>query len=161
MQFDFENLWRKDAGMLQKEIIMIWKQFDPSPEAGKAEERLRQLVYIVKNDFDQVIGISTAQKIYVKQLRNYLYSVRLLTIPTARQTGLESKLMVATRDFLESIHGQDGKDKCIGIIILVENKDDTEVIREAIWEVSQMIYIGNSGNGQQVRVYYFKGALIA
>lgn len=156
----FENLWGKHPGELQKEIITIWKQFSPSLDAEKAEDRLRQLVFVVKNEFEQVVGISTAQKVYVKQLRNFLYSVRLLIVPTYRQPGLASKLIVLTRDFLESIHQQDGPERSIGVITLVENKEYGETRREAIWRASQMVYIGNSGNGHQIRVYYFKGATI-
>ncbi|MCB0488004.1 MAG: hypothetical protein R2820_03185 [Cyclobacteriaceae bacterium] len=156
----FENLWGKHPGELQKEIVTIWKQFSPGMEAEKVNERLSQLAYVVKNEFEQVVGISTAQKVYVKQLRNYLYSVRLLIVPSYRQPGLASKLIVLTRDFFESIHKSDTDERTIGIITLIENKDYSETRREAIWHASQMVYIGNSGKGFQVRVYYFKDATI-
>lgn len=159
-EFDFENLWRKDPGTLRKEIVTIWKQYSPELESEKIEERLGQLAYVIKNEFEQVVGISTAHKAYVKQLRNHLYSVRILIIPSARQAGLATKLMVMTRDLLESIHETDTPNKCIGIITLVENKQFAEARREAIWKASQMVYIGNSGKGYQIRVYYFKGAVI-
>lgn len=156
----FENVWRKNV-FERQEIKSLWRQFNPGLEEKKAEERLGQIVWLVKNEFNQVVGISTAQKVYIKQLRNYLYSVRLLVIPFARQPGLATKLLVMTRDFLEAMHVQDGHDKCIGIITLVENNEYAALRREAIWKASQMVYIGNSGKGRQVRVYYFKGALIA
>lgn len=157
----FENLWKKQPGELRKEIVTIWKQFNPEFEANQIEERLQQLVFVIKNEFDQVVGISTAHKAFIKQLKNYMYSTRMLITPMARQPGLESKLMVETRNFLESIHQQDGERTAIGLITLVENVEYADVRREAIWPASEMVYIGNSGKGFQVRVYYFKGAMIS
>jgi len=158
---EFENLWRKDPGNLRKEILTIWKQYITGVEANQIEERLNQLVFVIKNEYDQVVGISTAYKAYVKQLRNYLYSVRILIIPSFRQPGLASKLIIETRDFLESVHQHDLPDKAIGIITLVENREYARAHNEAIWRASKMVYIGTSGRGYQARVYYFKGALIA
>ncbi|MEQ8423531.1 MAG: hypothetical protein RIA63_02405 [Cyclobacteriaceae bacterium] len=159
-EYSFENLWKRNPSELKKEILTIWKQFNPDLEGEKAEERLNQLVFVIKNEFGQVIGISTAHKAFIKQLRNYLYSIRILIVPSARQPGLASKLIVETRDFLESIHQEDKENKCIGVITLVENEQYAEARKEAIWKASQMVYIGNSGKGFQIRVYYFKDAVI-
>jgi len=83
----FENLWRKDPGALKKEIITIWKQHNPAFEENQAEERAKQIVYVVKNEFEQVVGISTAYKVYIKQFRNYFYSIRLIIVPEFRSQG--------------------------------------------------------------------------
>lgn len=157
----FENLWQKDPGELRQELITIWKQFNPSIEAELAEERLRQLVFVIKNEFNQVVGISTAYKAYIKQLRNHLYALRLLVLPEYRIPGLASKLLVETRNLLESVYQQEADDPCIGIITLVENEDFKRVRNEAVWRASKMVYIGNSKQGHQVRVYYFKDAPIS
>lgn len=156
----YENLWRKDPGELKKEVITIWKQYNPGIEEAQAEERANQIVYIVKNEFDQVIGVSTAFKVYIKQFRNYLYSIRLLILPEFRSQGLATELLVRSRDFLESIHKEDKQETPIGLITLVENELLKNNKREAIWPASKMIYAGNSSKGHHIRVYYFKGAVI-
>jgi len=159
-EYSFENFWQKDPGKLRNEILTIWKQHIPQLVGAKAEERLSQLVYVMKDASNQVAGESTAQKVYIKRLKSYLYGVRIMIRPFDRQPGLSSKLMVMTRDFLESIHTKDSTNPTIGIISLVENKEYLVHRREAIWKASQMVYIGNSPTGKQIRVYYFNDAMI-
>ncbi len=156
----FENVWRKDLGELKREILIMWKQHNPGIEERKAEERLSQVVYIIKNELDQVVGVSTAFKAYIKQYRNYFYSIRLLILPTFRSHKLATTLLVKSRDFLESIREEDKPDPAIGLITLVENELLKQNKREAIWPASKMIYAGNSSKGHHIRIYYFKGAMV-
>lgn len=156
----YENLWRKDLGELKKEVITMWKQHNPGFEEAKAEERANQIVLVAKNEFDQVIGVSTAFKVYIKQFRNFMYSIRLMVLPEYRSQKLATDLLVRSRDFLESIHQEDLPDSPIGLITLVENELLKKNKREAIWPASKMIYAGNSSKGHHIRVYYFKGATI-
>mgnify|MGYP000858923462 FL=1 len=156
----FENLWRKDPGALKKEIITIWKQHNPAFEENQAEERAKQIVYVVKNEFEQVVGISTAYKVYIKQFRNYFYSIRLIIVPEFRSQGMATELLVRSRDWLESVHQEDKPDPPIGLITLVENELVKKNKREAIWPASKMIYAGNSAKGHHIRIYYFKGATL-
>jgi hypothetical protein len=117
----YENLWRKDLGELKKEVLTMWKQHNPGFEEGKAEERASQIVWVAKNEFDQVIGVSTAFKVYIKQFRNFMYSIRVMVLPEYRSQKLATDLLVKSRDFLESIHQEDLPDPPIGMITLVEN----------------------------------------
>ena len=114
----------------------------------------------MKNEFEQVIGVSTAFKVYIKQFRNFMYSIRLMVLPEYRSQKLATDLLVRSRDFLESIHQEDLPDPPIGMITLVENELLKKNKREAIWPASKMIYAGNSSKGHHIRVYYFKGATI-
>jgi hypothetical protein len=156
----YENLWRKDLGELKKEVITMWRQHNPGLEEEKAEERANQIVLVVKNEFEQVIGVSTAFKVYIKQFRNFMYSIRVMVLPEYRSQKLATDLLVKSRDFLESIHQEDLPDPPIGMITLVENELLKKNKREAIWPASKMIYAGNSSKGHHIRVYYFKGATI-
>lgn len=147
-------------GELKKEVVTMWKQHNPGFEEAKAEERANQIVLVAKNEFDQVIGVSTAFKVYIKQFRNFMYSIRLMVLPEYRSQKLATDLLVRSRDFLESIHQEDLPDPPIGLITLVENELLKKNKREAIWPASKMIYAGNSSKGHHIRVYYFKGATI-
>lgn len=155
----FENLWQKDVSHIQEQVLKIWRDHG-GPDAQQALERLRQIVFVVRDPTGEVVGISTAFKAYIKQLRNHLFAFRLMLVPDYRIPGLTSKLLVSTRDFLESIHHLDTTDQAIGLITLVENQRLKEHRNEAIWPASGMVYIGNSKEGSHIRVYYFKGARI-
>jgi hypothetical protein len=155
----FENRWLKDTSDIYEAVLDIWAQHR-GPVGENAEQRLRELVFVIRNESGEVVGMSTAFKAYVKQLRNYFYACRLLLVPDYRIPGLTSKLLVSTRDFLESIHDAEPVNPAIGLITLVENTRIKERRNEAIWPASGMVYIGNSKEGHHIRVYYFKGAVI-
>lgn len=154
-----ENVWKRDVSHIGGQVLEIWRT-NAGPVGEEAIERLRQLVFVVRNDRGNVVGMSTAFKAYVKRLRNHFFALRLMLVPDYRVPGLTSKLLVATRDFLESIHGLEEANKAIGILTLVENDRLKEKRNEAVWPASRMVYIGNSGDGHHIRVYYFKGARI-
>jgi len=156
----YENLWGMDAAELKKEVITMWKQHNPGFEGAKVEERANQIVFVAKNEFEQVIGVSTAFKVYIKQFRNFMYSIRVMVLPEYRSQKLATDILVKSRDFLESIHQEDLPDPPIGMITLVENELLKKNKREAIWPASKMVYAGNSSKGHHIRVYYFKGATI-
>ncbi|MDZ7650060.1 MAG: hypothetical protein U5K54_24660 [Cytophagales bacterium] len=95
-----------------------------------------------------------------KQLNNknfYLY--RSIILPGYRHPGLTSKLIVETRDFLESA-SQVILNPCIGMLTFVENPRIQQFRREAIWPASKLAYIGMDKQGRHIRVYYFRGATI-
>jgi hypothetical protein len=154
----FQNVWGKDVSAFEAQVRNLWKQHG-GPIGVSAGNRLSQLALIIKDPDDKVVGMSTAFKVHVKQLRNYFFAIRLLIAPEFRIPGLTSKLLVLTRDFLESIHHQEVP-PAIGVITLVENQRMKEKRNEAIWPASGMVYIGNSGEGHHIRVYYFKDARI-
>ena len=161
-QLIFENLWQKKDSPFHASIIKLWKKNAPGMPAEQFTNRLHQIVFAVVNESGEVVGVSTAFKIYVKQLRNYMYAFRCLVDPAYRSPGLPSALIVKTRDYLEQIYSTDreGEGQCIGIITLVKNEHFRKVRNEAIWPASKMVYIGNSQKGYPIRVYYFNKALI-
>lgn len=152
----FENWWEKDIAPLEDQILMIWRDHG-GPTGERARERLKEIVFVARDPGGRVVGLSTAFRVYVKQLRNYFFALRVLIVPEYRIPGLTSKLVVQTRDFLESVAANAS---AIGIITLVENPRLKKYRNEAIWPASGMVYIGNSGEGHHIRVYYFKGARI-
>ena len=156
---NFENVWTKSKTDLLSEIAPIWREF-----GGLKEEeigtRVNQLLYLVRNEKKEIVGVSTAYKVYLRQLKNYFYAFRCMLIPSYRIPGLTSKLLVMSRDFLEEIHLQEQNHRPIGVVTLVENSRINEHRREAIWPASKMVFVGVSKEGHQLRVYYFKDARI-
>lgn len=143
-------------------IEELWKRNFPAMTEAQTRTRLKQVVLVIRNEADEVVGASTSYKAYISQLKNNLFAFRCFIDPAFRIPGLTSTLLVKTRDFLEQTSEQevDDKDRCIGMITLVENERIMKFRNEAIWPASKMVYIGNSPKGYHIRVYYFKKALI-
>lgn len=156
----FENVWGGDGSALKEPMLSFWKAHR-GPVGDEAAERLKQLVFVVRDESGAIVGASTAFKAYVKQLRNYFFIFRLMIAPECRIPGLTSKLLVLTRDLLESICGEEVPDTPIGLLTLVQNEKLKKYRNEAIWPASKMVYIGNTPDGHHIRVYYFKGARIS
>jgi hypothetical protein len=161
-QLIFENLWQKSDGVYSSRIKQLWKTNMPSFSEEQMNTRLQQAVFALRTPAGQVVGVATAYKAYIEQLRNRLYAFRCFIDPSFRFPGLTEALLVKTRDFLEEIHTTDGdeKERCIGMITLVENERIVKARNEAIWPGSKMVFIGNSPKGFPMRAYYFKNALI-
>lgn len=157
-----ENLWKKDEPAVKEAVMKLWLSNFPAMPQHIFQERLDQLVFVVRNQNGNVVGVSTAYKVYIKHLKNYMYSFRCFLDPLHRIPGLTTKLIVSTRDLLEEIYQTDGpeNERCIGMITLVENERILKYRKEAIWPGSGMVYIGNSPKGNHLRAYYFNKALI-
>jgi hypothetical protein len=161
-QLIFENLWQKKATPYHEEVKIMWRKHFSSLTEDQLNARLDQVVFALRTPEGKVVGVSTAHKAYIGQLKNHLYSFRCFLDTEHRIPGLMSTLIVKTRDWLEEIHQSDGdeKNRCIGMITLVENERIMKFRNEAIWRASKMVYIGNSPKGFHIRAYYFKKALI-
>jgi hypothetical protein len=151
-QLVFENVWKQDVPQIKKQAIAIWRQ-SPVIDPASMEDRARQIVFVAKNDRGQVVGITTAYKAYVKQMQNFFYMYRCLVVHEYSTPGLETKLTILTRDFLESVYRSE-KDHIIGLMAIVQHPKLKE-IGKAIWPSTKLTYIGNTSEGHHIRVYYF------
>lgn len=158
----FENLWQKKDSPLGEEVKKLWKRNFPDMTDDHLNKRLQQVVFAIRTESGEVVGVSTSHKAYIEQLKNRMYNFRCFIDSEYRIPGLTSTLLVKTRDWLEEIHLTDGEEdtRCIGVITLVENERIMKHRNEAIWPASKMVYIGNSPKGFHIRAYYFKKALI-
>ena len=151
------NIWNKPE--YWPEVIDFWQSRKALPKTIKAEDRAKELVMMVK-DQNKVVGVTTSFRTQIPFLnQNYFFSFRTLIHPDHRIPGLSSKLTVMTRDFLESLY-LEKKTDCIGLIVFAENKEILRNRTEAVWRASKLTFIGNTSDGMQMRVYYFKGARI-
>jgi hypothetical protein len=137
-------------------VIALWKKH--FPVMADIDRRIKEVVFVVENGKGEPVGVSTAARMHVPQLKNHLYSFRLFIDPEYRIPGLTSALIVKTRDELEERTRVEphSNTKCVGMITLVENDRILQHRREAVWPASKMVYIGNSPKGKHIRVFYFE-----
>jgi hypothetical protein len=157
-QLVFENVWHRDVPEVRRQAIAIWKQ-SPAIDASSMEERARQIVFVAKNNNGQVVAITTAYKAYVKQFRNFFYMYRCLVVREYSLPGIETKLTILTRDFLESIFKAD-KDQIIGMMAIVQHPK-LKAIKKAVWPSTKLTYLGNTAEGHHIRVFYFPNVSIS
>jgi hypothetical protein len=163
LMLDLENVYKNDLQSVKQEVAKFWKSEGALVEDLHIEERLSQVVFIIRNsESGNLVGVSTAEKKKVQALNNnYFYEFRCFIEDAHRIAGLDVKLSSMTFNFLESIRGQDPH-KPIGIFSVLEN--DTlkkePVWRRAVWPEIEMYFVGFTNSGNPIRVHYFKGVRI-
>lgn len=161
MAINLETIWRKSLPEMREEIASFWDENKLLPPGVSAEERVKEVVLLARNESGKIVGISSAMHIQFKQLNNnYFFAYRSVILPPYRVPGLAQKMIVETRDLLEKYATTMTENKCIGMVTFVENKGVIEKINYGVWPSSKMVYIGNDKQGRQIRLYYFKGAMI-
>lgn len=143
----------------RSDVVEFWEQHAPGLSAEQIQKRLEQLVYVVRRKTDRsIVAESTAEEIFVKQLRNYFFNIRFMVVrEKVLSPGLLGKLITETFHALEekrSVH------RSIGVITLIEHEKLKQVLTKAILPASGLVFIGNSPRGHQIRVRYFENALI-
>jgi len=156
-QFKFENVWSLKNQDLLDEIVDAWTKVGAIPGNQSGMDRAKQVVYIVRNAENKIIGISTAYLANVPLLKNNLFVFRCMIFPGFRIPGLLAKLTSMSLQYLESIH-HSLKQKVVGVFTEVENKELHKMNYAVL--PSGFTFIGYSKRGNPIRVYYFKGAKI-
>ena len=139
-------------------MIELWKSNNLLPEESDPSRRSKQVVWAIFNDADQVIGLSTAFPEFSKVLQNHVFMFRCFILPDYRFPGLLTKLTVMTRDYLNSIYKTEDP-QCIGMMSIIENERINEY-NKPIYKGGDMIFIGYTAKGMQMRIVYFDGATI-
>ena len=152
-EYKFENSWQQQPSGLE-EIINFWKQ---EVNESWQEEWINHVLFIAKEESGRVVGISIAINSPVKQLKNNLYHLRCYVLPAWRLKGIARDMICRSIDFLESVNEDK---KCIGAFCWVTDAGLKTKKNEAIWPLSKMVYLGNSGEGHHLRVRYFKRSVI-
>ena len=151
------KVWNEKDEVLINEIIDVWRNAKVLPPNSDPHERAKQVVLVVRNENEKIIGITTALRRPFPQLRNDLYYVRGLILPDFRLPGLFAKMSLETFKTLEdhTIQSTEQK-KPIGTISEIENKRLKEANLTRL--PSGMTLLGFSQNNNPIYVHYFKGA---
>lgn len=159
-QLEIENVWTRVSDDLQREIVDFWTSNKMLPQGVDPIERSKQVLLTVRNE-GKIVGLTSADLVRFRQLNdNLFYMFRMAVLQPFRVPGIESKLMVESRDILEHHAETQTVNKCIGVLVFVENPGLVEKRNEAVWPASKLTYIGNDKQGRHIRVYYFKGVRI-
>jgi hypothetical protein len=159
-QLDISYVWRNVTPDLQKDIIDFWISHQILRPETDAQERAQQVVLTVRHD-RKIVGLTSADLVSFHQLNdNIFYNFRMIVLPEFRIPGIESKLIVETRDRLEAYSQSQTNTRPIGMLTFVENVELKAKRNEAVWPASKMVFIGMDKAGRHIRVYYFRGARI-
>ncbi|MEI9920080.1 MAG: hypothetical protein WDO14_14975 [Bacteroidota bacterium] len=158
--FEISNVWMKITPELGQEIIEFWTSNRMLKPNVDVQERAKQIVLTFRHK-GKIVGLTSAGVVRYQPLNSNIFFIfRMIVLPEFRIPGIESKLIVETRDILEAFSEKQTENKCIGILTFVENPQLIAKRTKAVWPSSKMVFIGNDKSGRQIRLYYFKGVTI-
>lgn len=155
-EIDLNLVWKSEES--KESSIDFWNRTLTTINFDVTERSEEVVFQVVKED--AIIGISTAKAVNLPHFGNVnFYNFRMLIHPEHRIPGLADKLTVDTISFLENLYLKNESD-CIGVLAVLENNELNNKRREAVFSSSGLTFVGNSKNGAQIRIKYFKGAKI-
>src|SRR5687767_7796872 len=98
MSLEFECIWNKEAFADIDQVKAMWQKYQAIEGEEMIEKRVKQIVFIMKNQVGEVCGVSTARPVQAKFLNgHFFYEFRCFIAPPFRAPGLDTLLAVKTK----------------------------------------------------------------
>lgn len=123
------------------------------------EARAKELVAAAYRD-GELIGVTTATLERLENLRARFAVFRAAVDPAQRRTHAAIALAIYTRDLMEEWAEDNPDEKIAGLAGVVENREIAARLREPYWPVTRLGLVGHTSDGRQIRVAWFRNALI-
>ena len=165
--YQLQGVWPSPSKAIQDEVVSFWLAEGALPDPAIASQRACELMVVARNAAHQIVGVSTAKAACVDQLRFECFYYRTFVGSANRSRGLHSTGLVWR--ILQESHRllnqrfQEGCDpNVLGIYMEIENDKVMRFRNDAVWQENGMnvVYIGQTRDGQHIRVWYFDGARI-
>ena len=155
--YRLENVWESKSDELKNEIIQFWLDNNALTARQQAEQRVDQVIFLVRDQSDQIVAVNTAYSQYNQLLGNSFYYYRVFVSAFHRQADLAAQLTLAACDYFNQRFLAGENPATIGLFTVIENKALKTHLTQAVWR-KVLTYIGRDAKGNQLRVYYFDGA---
>jgi hypothetical protein len=162
-----EGGWRPDPGyeiapfdaqsaVSTDDVLAAWMGEGGLP-AHEAQRRLGELLLVASDSGGSLAGVATAYLARNEQLGADMWHLRAMVLRAHRMSNIAVSLAVGGRSRLVErfVSGEEGRG--LGVIFEVENEGLKRAFPKGIWMPSDVIFIGESPRGADVRVHYFPG----
>lgn len=144
---------------IDQKLISFWKLEAalPSYEESFVQQRLSEALFVVLNDKDEIVGVSTGAPVYFEQIRNHFLYFRLFVRPDYRgmNRGVAMAMYYATFDLFDQLKELKGQ-PIIGVLIVYESEHLNKIINYYHSEkYRNQVFVGWTPNNEQIRITYF------
>lgn len=140
-------------------IRAFWEREQANVAGDEATRRLDQVVAHVVDERGELVAVATVAQKILPRLGQPMYYYRCFVGKAWRSSKLVRPLLRHTYKVLEQ-YARANDFPCIGILLELENEGFTDTLRWAHWPGVDFSYIGISPRGLELRVRYFRGALL-
>lgn len=142
------------------EVRALWERHG-ALRGEAAQRRLPELCCVLRSGDGAVVGVNSVTSSPVELVggRTFWMYRRFLD-PAIAADGHDAAMINAAFDTLAPGH-EPGDGGPVGLCVMVEDPALLRARPEAVWAETQLVYAGYTPAGQQLRIRYFEGALIA
>ncbi len=160
LPYFIENVWEALTPELEAEVLAFWEECGLVRTETDLRKRAQQAILLARDIRRKVIGVATVFNTFVQRLNNHVYVYRTLVAPPFRKIGVAISMLQTARDFLNDRYREGIDRTCIGLMFILENPELGKQFKQAIWPRTGFIFLGYNRKRQQVRIFYFDGAVI-
>ncbi|HEX7338570.1 MAG TPA: hypothetical protein VF271_01405 [Rhodanobacteraceae bacterium] len=140
-------------------IRAFWLREQANVAGAEATRRLAEVVAHIVDENGNLAAVATAGVKVLPRLGQPLYYYRCFVGQAWRSSKLVRPLLRRSQDVLQHYARANGY-PCIGVLLELENKGFSKALRWARWPRLDFSFIGISPRGLELRVWYFRGAVL-
>lgn len=151
--------WQHLDPAVGEAIRQFWLREQANVAGAEAIHRLTEVVAHIVDENNNMVAVATVAVKVLPRLGQPMYYYRCFVGKAWRSSKLVRPLLRHTQHVLEK-YARAHDFPCIGILLELENEGFADTLRWATWPGVGFNYIGISPRGLDLRVWYFRGAVL-
>jgi GNAT superfamily N-acetyltransferase len=156
---DVRIAWRRNDPQIERDAIDFWTRLGNLPSDVTPGERAGEIL-LAAYHAGRIVGITTAEVGILPQVRSRLAMLRGSVDPDYRRTGIGLAMYPRSLDALENWAAANPAEGVKGVGAIVEAAELVHVQRVPYWPTVRSGLIGFTPDGRQIRVRWFRDALL-
>ena len=158
MSFETTDVWRRSTPELQAELVDFWTRHGALADPARAALRAKQAVVVARDADGRIVGVGTALLRIIPRLRQPTYYYRQFFAPEYRGNKEAVPFFQQALAILQAANA--GKPESLGVLLELENATLDGRYTNAVEPRTGATFIGYSPRGFQLKVVYFKDAVL-
>jgi hypothetical protein len=151
--------WKSADATTQRDALKFWREEHLLPDIADAAKRLRNIC-VVAHDGPRIVGALEARVTRLEVVRARIAMLNLAVAQERRLANLAGELVLHARQVLERWSLDNPQEKVLGIGRIIQLRKADERSRQPVWEPSKLTLVGYTPKGAQIRIAWFKHAIL-
>ena len=153
------QVYNKHNTEIDTKIAEFWiaEKALPSQEAEFVQQRLNEVLFVILNDKNEIVGVSSGMPVFYEQIQNTFLYFRLFVRPDYRgeNRGVAITLYYASYDLFNELKSFNSV-PLVGLLIIYESEHLNKVINYYHSEkYRNQVFVGWTAKNEQIRITYF------
>lgn len=160
MKIEIIPVWKQVTPELVEEAVAFWREHKAIGDESVARQRAQQLVCIARDQTGALCGVGTALLKVIPRLRQPTYYYRQFFAKALRGQRQEVPFFQRCKQVLQAYNAGLKTPESLGLLLEIENPKIAAAYKRAVEPGVDVVFIGYSPRGLQLRVSYFDDAIL-